>query len=164
MIIAQVQQQSAGIVSSYMEDSKKRVFAAVREGVAEGVEKLSWTIADKLQGNPIISRSGLLLAAVLDGTFVRETQTRIEGGVRPNPSKLDAQGIANLPLWLEEGTHIPGVINKLMAFHSGATGALAVIRGHQAFTVDAKPFMNPSLQESQGPIFDLIAQKVAYAA
>ncbi len=158
MITAQVQQQSVSAVNAYFDQTKQRIFAAVREGVAEGTEQLSWTIADKLQGNPIVSRSGELLGAVLNGVRLRETANAIQGSVFPDT------GRKNLAQWLEEGTSIPGVQGKLMAFFSAAMSGLKVIRSHQAFKVAPHPFMNTSLAESEGPIFDLILQKVTEVA
>jgi hypothetical protein len=146
-------------VEDYMERVKRSVFAAVRAGMQEGMEGLAWTVAGKLGGDPITSRSGALLGAILGSAKVRETAAAITGTVSSDV------GGKHLGLWLEEGTHVPATKGngaKLYGFFP-ADGSSVFTHGHAAFQVAPHPFLNPSLAEYSPTILDLIRTRVAEA-
>ena len=158
MIQLVVEQSSVDGVQAYVERVKQRVLAGIETGMQESMEGLAWTVADKLQGNPIMSRSGDLLGAVLASPKVKVYATAIRGTV----STKGAKPGRNLGLWLEEGTHVPGVRGKLFAF-TPPDGETVFTRGHKAFDVKPHPFMNPSLKEYKAQILQTIADRVAEA-
>jgi hypothetical protein len=135
---------------------KERILEAVRVGMREAMEGLAWTVADKLQGNPIVSRSGKLLGAVLGSPKVTETADVIRGTVTADV------GEKHLGIWLEEGTHVQAVEGKLFQF-TPADENTVYTRGHRAFDMKPHPFMNPSLAEFKAPIMEIIASRVAEA-
>ncbi|MHB8303354.1 MAG: hypothetical protein ACYDC6_11035 [Acidobacteriaceae bacterium] len=158
MIQMTVRQPSVDGVVSYVERVRGRVLAGIVDGMRESMEGLAWTVADKLQGNPIMSRSGDLLGAVLASPRVQVYATAIRGTV----STKGAKPGENLGLWLEEGTHVPAVRGKLFAF-TPPDGETVFTRGHKAFNVKPHPFMNPSLQEYKAQILQTIADRVSEA-
>jgi hypothetical protein len=156
----QVDPRSVAQIEDYLEQTKRNIFANVRVGMRESMEGLASTVASKLQGNPIVSRTGELLAHVLASPMVKETKRYIRGTV-------DAElGVKHLGLWLEEGTHVPEVrTNKqggpVMYWFVARDGNSAYApHGHSAFTVQPHPFLNPSLEEYKPTLLDIIAQKV----
>lgn len=161
MIALSVDPRSVAQVEDYLAQTKRNIFAKVRTGMKEAMEGLAWTVADKLQGSPIVSRSGELLGHVLASPKVTETQRYIRGSV-------DAElGNKHLGLWLEEGTHVPATIGtsnaKIYQF-TRADGNSFFTHGHRAFQVAPHPFMNPSIEQYQPTILDLIAAKLQEGA
>ena len=140
----------------HVEAVRHRILAAIREGMMEAMQGLAWTVADKLSGNPIVSRSGELLGAILGSPKVTETAEIIRGTVS---SDVGAQ---HLGLWLEEGTHIKAVEGKLYGF-TPPDGKTFFTHGHRAFSIKPHPFMNPSLREYKSTIMEIIVAKVAEA-
>lgn len=160
MIGFQVDPHSVAEIEDYLEQTKRNIFANVRKGMKESMEGLAATVAEKLEGNPIVSRTGELLAHVLASPKVKETQRYIRGTV-------DAElGKKHLGLWLEEGTHVPATIGtskaKIYQF-APADGDSVFTHGHRAFQVQPHPFMNPSLEQFQPTILDIIANAVEEA-
>lgn len=154
---------SVAQVEDYLDQVKRNIFANVRKGMKEGMEGLAGTVAAKLAGDPIVSRTGKLLAHVLASPKVTETAKYIKGTV-------DAElGQKHLGLWLEEGTHVPAVAKrkdggKLLYQFVGRDGNSKFTNGHAAFDVRPHPFLNPSEEEYRGTLLDIIAAKVAEAA
>lgn len=153
----QVDPRSVAQVEDYLEQTKRNIFANVRKGMKESMEGLAATVASKLEGNPIVSRTGELLAHVLASPTVKETQRYIRGTV-------DAElGRKHLGLWLEEGTNVPATIGTSKAAiyqFAPADDASVYTHGHRAFQVQPHPFMNPSEQEYQPTILDIITAKI----
>ena len=155
MIAAQVDPASLVAVVDHLEQTRKNIFAAIKAGMLQGMEGLSSNVADKLQGTPIVSRSGALLGAILGSPKVTENADVIRGTVSSNVGRMP------LGLWLEEGTSVPAsVVGKLFHF-TAADGASAFTHGHQAFKVAAHPFLNPSLEEYGPTILDTIQARIA---
>jgi hypothetical protein len=152
----QVEQRSVDAVESYLERTRQRILSGIRTGMQEAMEGLAFTVADKLQGNPIVSRSGELLGAILASPKVTETPQVIRGTVTADVGKK------HLGIWLEEGTHVPAVEGHLYQF-TPADGETVYTRGHRAFDVKPHPFMNPSLREFKAPIMEIIQARVAEA-
>jgi hypothetical protein len=152
-----VDEASVTEVTDYLEQTRQNILAGIRVGMKEAMEGLSWTVADKLQGNPIVSRSGALLGRVLASPKVTETAAYIKGTV-------DAElGKKHLGIWLEGGTDVPAVQGKLFQFTT-ADGTSVYTHGHKAFRVAPHPFMNPSLNEYKPTILDIIAAKISEGA
>jgi hypothetical protein len=156
MIAFEVDQASVAGVTDYLEQTRKNILAGIRTGMQEAMEGLSWNVADKLQGNPIVSRSGRLLGAVLGSPKVTETETYIKGTVS---SMVDGKPRG---LWLEDGISVPAVAGVLFHF-TAADGKSVFTHGHAAFQIAGRPFMNPSLQEYSPTIVDMIFAKVSEA-
>lgn len=156
----QVDPRSVAQIEDYLEQTKRNIFANVRTGMKESMEGLATTVASKLQGNPIVSRTGELLAHVLASPTVKETQRYIRGTV-------DAElGKKHLGLWLEEGTQVPATIGTskgVLYQFAPADGDSVYTHGHRAFQVQPHPFMNPSLEQYQPTILDLITAKIQAA-
>lgn len=143
-------------VPDYLDQVRLRIMSGIRGGMQQVVEGLSWNVADKLQGNPIVSRSGRLLGAVLGSAKVTESESYIKGTV---------SGMVNgkpLGLWLEEGISVPAVAGKLYHF-TAADGKSVFTHGHAAFQVAPHPFLNPSLEEYKPTILDIISQRITQA-
>ena len=152
-----VDRASVAQVEDYLEQTKRNIFRNVKTGMKDAMEGLAGTVASKLDGNPIVSRTGKLLAHVLASPKVTESERYIKG-------RVDAEdGQKHLGLWLEEGTHVPAVAGKLYQF-TAADASSVFTHGHRAFQVAPHPFMNPAEEEYSGTLVDIIAAKVAEAA
>jgi hypothetical protein len=138
---------------SYVEQTRERILDAIRTSMLEAMHDLAWNVADKLQGDPIVSRSGELLGAILASPSVTVKSESITGSVWSDV------GEKHIGLWLEEGTHVPAVDGKLFQF-TEPDGKTFFTRGHRAFDVKPHPFLNPALHESETMIFELIQQAV----
>lgn len=146
-------------VNAWQDAARQRIFGAVREGLQAGMESLAWTVADKLQGAPITSRSGALLGAILGSPKVTENAALIRGTVSSDVGKK------HLGLWLEEGISVrstKGDGAQLYQFFP-ADGASVFTHGHAAFSVKGKPFLTPSLEQDAPTILDLIQAKLREA-
>lgn len=162
-----VEEESVTGIADYLEQTRQNILAGIRRGMLEAMEGLSFNVADKLQGNPIVSRSGQLLGHVLGSPKVTETQTYIKGSVDAEVGEIGPKGQRlHIGLWMEEGTNVPATVGtskgKLYQF-TAADGASVFTHGHKAFKVAPHPFMNPSLQEYRPTILDIIAAKVGEA-
>jgi len=140
----------------YLERARQNILAGIRQGMQEAMEGLAWTVADKLQGNPIVSRSGKLLGKILGSPTVVEKPAYIKGTVDSDVGKKH-QG-----LWLEKGTEVKAVEGKLFHFTT-ADGQSVFTHGHRAFRVAPHPFLNPSLEEYRPTILDLISMRITEA-
>lgn len=159
-----VDEASVAEVTDYLEQTRQNILVGIRAGMKEAMEGLSWTVADKLQGNPIVSRSGALLGFILASPKVTETAAYIKGTVTSDDQNSVFGGkVKHVGLWMEEGTHVPAVKGKLYQF-TNAGGDTFWARGHRAFDVKPHPFMNPSLQEYRPTILDIIAAKISEGA
>lgn len=156
MLQLAVDEASVAGVTDYLEQTRQNILAGIRQGMQEAMEGLSWTVADKLQGNPIVSRSGKLLGAILGSPKVTETDTVIRGTVSSDV------GQKHLGLWLEEGFSVQAVKGTLFQF-TAADGNSVFTHGHRAFKVAPHPFLNPSLEEYKPTIMDIIAAKIGEA-
>lgn len=161
MIQAQLDPNSTAKVIDYFEATRTKILAAVREGMTQAVDLLDEIVLSKLGGNPITSRSGALAQAVANGKRVRENSNEIIGSIVP-----DTRDGRNLAQWLEEGHRLPG--QRMRKFEAGQIGKSAFsaddIRKYiSGSRVPAHPFLNPSLEESEPLIMQIIAQKVADA-
>lgn len=139
----------------YLAEMRQRILGAIRSAMWEAMEGLAWKVADKFQGNPIISRSGHLLGNILESPQVTETAEIIRGTVSTDVFK-DQKHVG---LWLEEGVHIPAVTAKLFQF-TPPGGETMYTRGHRAFDIKPHAFMNPSLREYETKITQIIADAV----
>ena len=156
MLDFKVDQASVDATVDYVEQVKQRILEGVRSGMLEAMQGLAGTVADKLHGSPIVSRTGALLSAIEGSPKVTETDAIIRGTVTADV------GAKHLGIWLEEGTHVPAVEGKLYQFTEADAGTFFA-RGHRAFDVKAHPFMNPALDEFKAPIMQIIADAIAAA-
>jgi hypothetical protein len=151
-----VKPESVDEVLEHVDVVRQRILEGIRGGMKQAMEDLAYNVADKLFGNPIVSRSGELATAILESPKVTETPEVIRGTVTADV------GRKHLGIWLEEGTHVPAVDGKLYEFTEPDSGSFYT-HGHVAFQVKAHPFMNPSLKEYQTTIMQIIADSVAEA-
>jgi hypothetical protein len=151
-----IDEASVDRVEDYLEQTRQNILAGIRIGMREAMEGLSWDVADKLQGSPIVSRTGKLLGAILGSPKVSETADVIRGTVSSDV------GQKHIGLWLEEGTSVKAVEGKLFHFTT-ADGKSVFTHGHKAFKVAPHPFLNPSLAEYKSTIMEIISQKVGEA-
>jgi hypothetical protein len=141
---------------------RERLLVHVREGMKQAMHGLAENVGGKLQGDPIHSHSGDLLAAVLKSPRVWENGRSIGGTVSANV------GEKNVGLWLEEGHEFPG--RRRRQFDSRnlrrnpALAAAALARRLSGEDrVRAYPFLGPSLEEYAPTITQIIQEKVADA-
>lgn len=156
MIRLTLKQSSVDSVEAYMERVRQRIFANVRAGMQQAMEQLAGTVAEKLHGDPIVSRTGELEAAVLASPKVRETALVIQGRVSADI------GQKHFGIWFEEGTHVPAVPGHLYGF-TEPDGETFFTRGHRAFDVKPHPILNPSLREDKPAILQIIADRISAA-
>ena len=156
MIALEAEQSSIDRVDASLERSSRDILAAIRGGVQESMEGLARVVAGKLFGDPIQSRTGDLLAAVLGSPRVTETKDSIRGTVSADV------GNKHLGLWFEEGTHVPAVAGTLYQF-TAADGASVFTHGHAAFQVKPHPIMNPSLEEYAPTILETVEARISEA-
>jgi hypothetical protein len=139
--------------TEYVAQEQESILLAVRAGMQEAMQRLAWQVIDRMQGEPITSRSGALLGAILDSPKVTETAETIRGTVSSDV------GAKHVGLWLEEGTHVPEVQNSLFEFTEPDAQTLYT-RGHRAFDVKPHPFLNPTLREYETTITQIITDAV----
>jgi hypothetical protein len=156
MLELTVDQESVDQVVEHVDVVRQRILTGIRGAMQQSMEGLAWNVADKLFGNPIVSRSGQLLGAILGSPKVTETPEVIRGTVTADVGKK------HLGIWLEEGTHVPAVEGKLYEFTEPDEGSFWA-HGHQAFQVKPHPFMNPSLREYRDAIYQNIANAIGEA-
>lgn len=156
MIAVAVEPQSLAAVESSVPQIQERIRQAIVEGMFEAMEGLASNVADKLFGDPIQSRTGALLQAILESPKVSENGDLIRGSISSDVGKK------HVGLWLEFGTHVRATLGKLYGFMDD-DGELAFTRGHKAFEVGPKSFLNPSLREDEENIADILAAKLAGA-
>jgi hypothetical protein len=156
VINLKVDRASVDSTVAYIDQVKERILAGIRSGMQEAMEGLAGAVESKLEGDPIVSRTGELASAIAKSPKVTETATIIRGTVTADV------GLKHLGIWLEEGTHVPAVDGKLYEF-TEADGDTFFARGHRAFDVKPHPFMNPALDEMKAPIMQIIADAVAEA-
>lgn len=143
-------------VLDYLEATKLNIFAALRVGMGEAMVGLSYVVAGHTGGDPIISRSGKFVGAVLGSPKVTEREAYIKGTVS------GMVGGKPMGVWFDEGTKVPAVAGTLFHF-TAADGDSVFTHGHQAFQVAPHPIMNPSLREYSPTIMEIISEKVAEA-
>lgn len=132
-------------------DERRRwIIAGVLEGMAEAMQDLALTTAENAP-----HRSGALERAILGSAKVKETGREIVGTVSGNVGKL------HIGLWLEQGTHVPAVVKKMVLINED--GQLAFIRKHRAFQVPAHPFMNVTLDAQKQQIFETLRRHIREA-
>jgi hypothetical protein len=66
----------------------------------------------------------------------------------------------NLGFWQEFGTNHPALEAKFMAFMA-ADGTMVFTRGHRAFSIAPRPFLNPSLEEQKSEIVATIRARLS---
>lgn len=152
MIQMVLERSSVGDVNAYLDRVKQRIFAGVRGGMQQSMDELAYGVADKLFGNPIHSHTGELAGAILGSPKVTETPEVIRGTISSDVGKK------HIGLWLEEGTHVRAVQGKLFGF-TAADGNTFFTRGHKAFDVKPRPFMNPTLHALSAQIFENIQRQ-----
>lgn len=156
-VLFSVDDASIQETADYLEQTRMRILSAIREGMAEAMGGLAWTVADKLQGSPIVSRTGQLLGTVLGSPKVTETDSYIKGTVSSNDGKKPKG------LWLEGGISDPstlGMDTGLLYEFTASDGKSVFTHGHAAFQIAPKPFLNPSLEEYKPTILDIITSRI----
>ncbi len=143
-------------VQDYLVQTRENILAGIRVGMFEAMEGLAATVAGHTGGDPIVSRSGEFIAAVLSSPKVQENDSFIRGSVS------GLVGRKPMGLWFDEGTSVPAVAGNLFHF-TASDGASVYTHGHGAFQVAPHPIMNPSLREYSPTILDIIQAKVAEA-
>lgn len=156
MIELELKPESVDEVAAHVDQVRQRILEQIREGMLEAMEGLAWVVAGHLGGDPIVSRTGQLLGAIVGSPKVSETPDVIRGTVSSDV------GQKHVGLWLEEGTHVPALEAKLFEFSEAAEGVL-FSHGHRAFEVQAHPFMNPSLRDDHAAIMQILADHIAEA-
>ena len=143
-------------VLDYMQAVQMRIFAGIREGMAQVVEGLGNTVAGFADGEVIVSRSGAFIGAVLGSERVTENDTYIRGTVSGMVGKKP------MGLWFDEGTSVPEVRVRMYQFFP-PDGESVWTHGHAAFQVAPHPIMNRSLETYAPTILEIISAKCAEA-
>lgn len=155
MIDLNVDAASVERVDAHLQSVRDRLLQGIRTGMLDAMVGLAATVADKLHGDPIHTRTGALLAAVMASPRVMVTETSVRGMVSSN---VDGKPLGS---WLEDGVHEPAT-TKLLKF-MGRDGSMVFSRGHRQFYEMGKPFLMPSLEESKQKIFETIRDSALQA-
>jgi hypothetical protein len=103
------------------------------------------------------SKSGLLERILERGVKVLETEEDLTGIYRPRYSGKQEQ------YWMEYGTHVPEVDDRLMHMHFGASGDEGFRMHHEAFDVPAHPFFFSTAEAFQDQFVALFTAAVQEA-
>jgi hypothetical protein len=142
MIDIRIDPASTSQVLDHMDLVRERLLVHVREGMKQAMHGLAENVGGKLQGDPIHSHSGDLLAAVLKSPRVWENGRSIGGTVSANVGQFDSRNLRRNP----------------------ALAAAALARRLSGEDrVRAYPFLGPSLEEYAPTITQIIQEKVADA-
>jgi len=151
-VIPQFTVDASGI-PDYLDRVKANVLAGIRGGMADAMKGLAYVVAGHAGGDPIVSRSGQFVGAVLGSPKVTQTDGYIKGTVS------SMVGRKPMGVWFDEGTSVPAVQGVLYGFFS-ADGRSVFTHGHAAFQVAPHPIMNPSLREYQPAIIATIEARI----
>jgi hypothetical protein len=164
MIRLEVDQPSFDAATDHLEAMRLNILAGICSGMMEGMQMFAGTVAEKLQGNPIQSRTGDLLNTILKSPRVVQTDTYIKGEVSTAGGKF-----RNLGIWLNFGTKFP-VKGNLSAYpsqflHSFKPSNRSSIaqRGHGAFRIEPTFFFTDAFDETLPDILSIINQRIAEA-
>jgi hypothetical protein len=140
-------------VQDYLVQTRERILSAVRESMFEAMEGLANVVVGHTGGDPIVSRSGEFVQAVLESPKVQENDRYIKGSV--------SSWVGGKPMgvWFDEGTTVPAVAGTAYHF-TAADGKSVFTHGHAAFQVAPHPIMNVSLEEYKPTILDIIQARV----
>ena len=158
MIDFQLDRASVQAQSDYLEQVRQNILAAIRAGMAEGMEGLAETVVERL-GEATKTKTGDFAASILRSPRVTEKpDAYIAGTVTTATSKW-----RNLGLWIEYGIDVPATVDtsKAVLFGFTAAGGDSIFtHGHAAFQVAPHPFFNPAFQEYFPTILDTINQRI----
>jgi hypothetical protein len=153
-------------LAGYMEHVRARIVSAIRGGMREAMQDLaSYIVANKLSGNPIgqqaapsrFTKPGDLAASIMAGVRVGGNEQEVYGTLSGRPKNQP-----NLGYWQEFGTSHPAVAGKLRVF-AGADGQLVFTTSIAAFSIQPRPFLNPSLGEQKAQIMATIHARLSEA-
>jgi hypothetical protein len=165
MLEVKVDQKSVDTTIDYMEAVKQRIFAAIRTGMAEGMELLAANAVEEMGAAGIQNRTGALAENILKSPRVTEDADFIRGRVSA-VSLVKARGgglyYNNLGNILDMGFHDPQTKSPLHQF-TESDGETFWARGHVAFDVKPHPFFRRAVEVSESPIMDIIRARVAEA-
>ena len=165
MLDAKVDQKSVDATVDYMETVKQRILAAVRTGMAEGMELLAANTVAEMAAAGIQNRTGALAANILSSPRVTEDSNVIRGRVTAM-SEVKAKGggmyLSNLGNILDIGAIEPAVESPMHQI-AEPDGGTFWARGHVAFDIKPHPFFRRAVEVSESPIMDIIRARVAEA-
>lgn len=142
----------------YFEVSRQRLVQAIRTGMRQGMTNLAqYIVADKLSGSVLHRRTGRLADAVLSSVRVSANDDVVRGTVAAKPKAQPNEG-----LWQEFGTHHPALTGRLRVYVT-PDGTMGFTENTREFSVEPRPFMNPSLHEQEDQIMSTIAESVRKA-
>jgi hypothetical protein len=167
MLDAKLDPKSLSSTVDYMQTVKQRILAAVRSGMAEGMELLAENTVAELYRSGIQRRTGVLEENILSSPRVTEDANVIRGRVTAK-SLVKAKGgqpyYNNLGNMLDLGFHDPAVGKEPMHQITEPDGGTFWARGHVAFDVKPHPFFRRAVEVSESPIMELIRSRVSRAA
>ena len=141
----------------HLEQTRQSILGGIREAIDQGMHQLAEDVAAKLHGDPINTRTGDLLDAVLRSPRVFSTDTAIIGEVTTQSAKWRNKG-----LWLEFGTHMPTKGRGLPMYPRQFLLTRSAVSG-SGYRIEPKPFFNPTAQADFPTIIDNIQAKIAEA-
>jgi hypothetical protein len=165
MLEIKVDQGSVDSTVDYMEAVKQRVLAAVRTGMAGGMELLADTTVEQMAVAGVQNKTGALETNIISSPRVTEDAQAIRGRVtgfalvKAKGGELYYNNLANI---LDKGFMDPA---EQSAIHQivPPDGDTFWARGHVAFDVKPHPFFRRSLEISESPIMDIIRARVSEA-
>jgi hypothetical protein len=166
MLDLKINPASVDSTIEHMQAVKQRIFEAVREGMAEGMNLLAENTVQALEGSGVQSRTGALESNILSSPRVAETEFMIMGRVTamaPVKARGGQMYYTNLRNILNRGFHEPAQKSPVHQIVEAGSDTFWA-RGHVAFDVRAHPFYRQAVEISESPIMDLIRERVAAAA
>lgn len=142
-------------VPAAFDRARERLRDAIRSGMRAAMQELAeYVVSSKLSGGVLQRRTGSLINAVERSVRVKATEEFVAGSINAKPASMPNEG-----LWQEFGTKHPAITSGLRVF-AGKDGGIVFTQGIKAFQISPRPFMNPSLHEREGNIFETIRAKV----
>lgn len=149
----------------YLERTKQRIFAGMREGMQEAMDTLAGGAVQEAAAAGVRARTGQLFSDILASPRIRETADAIRGTIS-TASEMTSGGRkfkGYLGTAIDEGFHVRAVQARSPYEFTDADGETFFTRGHIAFDVKPHPFLRRTKEAFTQPIFDIIEARVAEA-
>lgn len=158
MIKYKLEDDNSSQLTPYYEEVRQKLVKAIRSGMRQAMTDLAqYIVAEKLSGSVLHRRSGRLADAVLSSVRVSANEEAVRGTVKAQPKDMPNEG-----LWQEFGTEHPAITGRLRVFVTPG-GVVQFTERIREFSIEPRPFMNPSLHEQAAEIMDTIRESVTKA-
>lgn len=175
MITLVLDPRSVDETVDYLEHSRQRILAAVKEGMLEAMEGLAGEAVAKFYEAGLKSQTGQTVENIEASPEVTSDEQRVRGRVSAERDiTLGGRKSKHIGLWFQEGYHVPEVRDRRKPGsrrrdHARAgdiyqftepDGSTFWTTGHKAFDVRPHPFLNPALEQYGPAISEIIQRRI----